>query len=334
MRAVATLERAGPDALSLAISARYADALRASRAGTVLVPQGLAQDPGPSPHRRGRPRTGVWCGWSNSSSPSPPRPRASIPRLESAPAVRSGRKSASALTPCWAAMCAWAIGSGSGERLPRRRCLHRGRQRARPPRGLLPRGPDREPGGTQGRGGDRGRRVRVSFHRRRARQSRTSGGVSWKSTWRWVHSCVDRGSLDDTIVGRGTKLDNLARGTIVRIGERRLLMAGVGVAGAHGSERRDPGGTRWGYRPSPDWGMERGSREERCLRRRGGRAVSAATRRGPIASSSGAGRAVSPHAPADQAGAPRRAPGWVGGRWPGQPSSGIGLHTGARTTAR
>ena len=47
VRAVATLERAGPEALSLAISARYADALRDSRAGTVLVPQSLAEDPGP-----------------------------------------------------------------------------------------------------------------------------------------------------------------------------------------------------------------------------------------------------------------------------------------------
>jgi UDP-3-O-[3-hydroxymyristoyl] glucosamine N-acyltransferase len=47
------------------------------------------------------------------------------------------------------------------------------------------------------------------------------------------NSCVDRGSLDDTIVGQGTKLDNLVHvGHNVRIGERCLLMAGVGVAGS------------------------------------------------------------------------------------------------------
>jgi UDP-3-O-[3-hydroxymyristoyl] glucosamine N-acyltransferase len=47
------------------------------------------------------------------------------------------------------------------------------------------------------------------------------------------NSCVDRGSLDDTVIGRGTKLDNLVHvGHNVRIGERCLLMAGVGVAGS------------------------------------------------------------------------------------------------------
>jgi UDP-3-O-[3-hydroxymyristoyl] glucosamine N-acyltransferase len=47
------------------------------------------------------------------------------------------------------------------------------------------------------------------------------------------NSCVDRGSLDDTVVGAGTKLDNLVHvGHNVRIGERCLLMAGVGIAGS------------------------------------------------------------------------------------------------------
>jgi UDP-3-O-[3-hydroxymyristoyl] glucosamine N-acyltransferase len=47
------------------------------------------------------------------------------------------------------------------------------------------------------------------------------------------NSCVDRGSLDDTIIGPGTKLDNLVHvGHNARIGERCLLMAGVGIAGS------------------------------------------------------------------------------------------------------
>jgi UDP-3-O-[3-hydroxymyristoyl] glucosamine N-acyltransferase len=47
------------------------------------------------------------------------------------------------------------------------------------------------------------------------------------------NSTVDRGSVDDTVVGKGTKLDNLVHvGHNVRIGERCLLMAGVGVAGS------------------------------------------------------------------------------------------------------
>jgi UDP-3-O-[3-hydroxymyristoyl] glucosamine N-acyltransferase len=47
------------------------------------------------------------------------------------------------------------------------------------------------------------------------------------------NSCVDRGSVDDTVIGRGTKIDNLVQvGHNVRIGTRCLLMAGVGVAGS------------------------------------------------------------------------------------------------------
>jgi UDP-3-O-[3-hydroxymyristoyl] glucosamine N-acyltransferase len=47
------------------------------------------------------------------------------------------------------------------------------------------------------------------------------------------HTCIDRGSIDDTVVGRGTKLDNLVQvGHNVHIGERCLIMAGVGIAGS------------------------------------------------------------------------------------------------------
>jgi UDP-3-O-[3-hydroxymyristoyl] glucosamine N-acyltransferase len=47
------------------------------------------------------------------------------------------------------------------------------------------------------------------------------------------NTCIDRGSIDDTVVGRGTKLDNLVQvGHNVRIGERCLVMAGVGIAGS------------------------------------------------------------------------------------------------------
>lgn len=48
-----------------------------------------------------------------------------------------------------------------------------------------------------------------------------------------ANSCIDRGSLDDTVIGRGTKLDNLVHvAHNVRIGENCLLMAGVGVSGS------------------------------------------------------------------------------------------------------
>jgi UDP-3-O-[3-hydroxymyristoyl] glucosamine N-acyltransferase len=46
-------------------------------------------------------------------------------------------------------------------------------------------------------------------------------------------SCVDRGSLDDTVIGRGTKIDNLVHvAHNVRIGKHCLIVAGVGIAGS------------------------------------------------------------------------------------------------------
>lgn len=48
-----------------------------------------------------------------------------------------------------------------------------------------------------------------------------------------ANSTVDRGSIDDTVVGAGTRIDNLVHvGHNVRIGRLCLLMAQVGVAGS------------------------------------------------------------------------------------------------------
>jgi UDP-3-O-[3-hydroxymyristoyl] glucosamine N-acyltransferase len=48
-----------------------------------------------------------------------------------------------------------------------------------------------------------------------------------------ANTTVDRGSIDDTVVGAGTKIDNLVQiGHNVRVGTLCLLMAQVGVAGS------------------------------------------------------------------------------------------------------
>ena len=48
-----------------------------------------------------------------------------------------------------------------------------------------------------------------------------------------ANTTIDRGSIDDTAVGNGTKIDNLVHiAHNVRIGEKCLLMAQVGVAGS------------------------------------------------------------------------------------------------------
>ena len=47
------------------------------------------------------------------------------------------------------------------------------------------------------------------------------------------HTCVDRGSLGDTVVGQGTKIDNLVQvAHNVRIGPRCLIAGQAGVAGS------------------------------------------------------------------------------------------------------
>jgi UDP-3-O-[3-hydroxymyristoyl] glucosamine N-acyltransferase len=48
-----------------------------------------------------------------------------------------------------------------------------------------------------------------------------------------ANTTIDRGSIDDTVVGKGTKIDNLVHiAHNVRIGEKCLLMAQVGIAGS------------------------------------------------------------------------------------------------------
>ena len=48
-----------------------------------------------------------------------------------------------------------------------------------------------------------------------------------------ANTTIDRGSIDDTVIGNGTKIDNLVHiAHNVRIGEKCLLMAQVGVAGS------------------------------------------------------------------------------------------------------
>jgi UDP-3-O-[3-hydroxymyristoyl] glucosamine N-acyltransferase len=48
-----------------------------------------------------------------------------------------------------------------------------------------------------------------------------------------ANTTIDRGSIGDTVVGNGTKIDNLVQiGHNVRIGEKCLVMAQVGVAGS------------------------------------------------------------------------------------------------------
>jgi UDP-3-O-[3-hydroxymyristoyl] glucosamine N-acyltransferase len=236
VRAVATLERAGPEALSLAISARYADALRASSAGTVLLPEDLAADPGP-----GRARVVV-------ASPYQALVRVVeqlFPQRQAAPGVDPTAR----IGPG----CAMGTGVSIGPYVLLGRDVRLG-DRVRLAEGVslgdgVSIGADSVlgprvvcyPGARIGSrvvlkagaviGGDGfGYLSDAAGH---ARIPHIGGCILEDDVEVGSNSCVDRGSLDDTVIGRGTKLDNLVHvAHNVRIGERCLLMAGVGVAGS------------------------------------------------------------------------------------------------------
>ncbi|MEJ7617487.1 MAG: hypothetical protein WKF30_11120 [Pyrinomonadaceae bacterium] len=52
-------------------------------------------------------------------------------------------------------------------------------------------------------------------------------------TWRLGHTCIDRGALGQTRIGRGTKIDNLVQiAHNVEIGERVVIAAQTGISGS------------------------------------------------------------------------------------------------------
>ena len=236
VRAVATLERAGPEALSLAVSARYADALRTSRAGTVLVPAALAEDPGP-----GRARIVV-------SAPYRDLVRVVerlFPRTAPAPGIDPTARIGTGCSLGAEVSVGPYVLLGRGVRLGDRARLAEGvslgdgvtvgEDSVLGPRVVC------YPGVTIGSrvvlkagaviGGDGfGYLSGAAGH---ARIPHVGGCILEDDVEVGSNSCVDRGSLDDTVIGRGTKLDNLVHvAHNVGIGDCCLLMAGVGVAGS------------------------------------------------------------------------------------------------------
>ena len=73
-----------------------------------------------------------------------------------------------------------------------------------------------------------------------------------------ANTTIDRGSVGDTVIGRGTKIDNLVQiGHNVQVGENTLIVAQVGIAGSteigvnavlggQAGSRRSPPSGGWG----------------------------------------------------------------------------------------
>lgn len=234
--AVRALDRAGPDTISLAVSPRYAEALRRSRAGAVLVPPALAETPdGPAA------RIVV------------PDPYAALVRVMAA--LAPAAEVAPGIDP------SARIGPGCvlGPDVTLGPFVVLGRDVRLGARVRLAEGVSLGDGVTVGEETDIGPRT-VCYpgttigSRVRVKAGAVIGGPGFgylpgpAGHTRIPHagrciveddveigsnSCVDRGSLDDTVIGRGTKIDNLVHvAHNVRLGERCLLMAGVGIAGS------------------------------------------------------------------------------------------------------
>jgi UDP-3-O-[3-hydroxymyristoyl] glucosamine N-acyltransferase len=236
LRAVRALDSAGPEAISLAVSAKYADELRACRAGAVLVPDGLADAPG-------GPRTRIVV----------PDPYAAMVRVMGAlfppAAAGPGVDPAARLGPGVELGRDVSIGPfvvlGRGVRLGARTSLAEGvslgdgvtvgEDTVIGPRAVL------YPGTTVGSrvvikagavlgGAGFGYLPDAAGHHR---IPHVGACVIEDEVEIGSNTCVDRGSVNDTVVGRGTKLDNLVHvGHNVRLGRRCLVMAGVGIAGS------------------------------------------------------------------------------------------------------
>jgi UDP-3-O-[3-hydroxymyristoyl] glucosamine N-acyltransferase len=235
LRTVRPLDHAGPEALSLAVSMRYAEQLMESRAGAVLVPEALAEARGPATRIIVRDPYAALVRAMGALFP----PSEIVPGVDAMARIGAG--------------CVLGAGVVIGPFSVLGRGVHLG------DRCQVAEGVSLGDGVVVGEDTVIGPRV-VCYRGSRIgrRVVLKAGAVVGGDGFGYLpdagghrriphvgiciidddveigsNSTVDRGSVDDTVVGKGTKLDNLVHvAHNVRIGERCLLMAGVGVAGS------------------------------------------------------------------------------------------------------
>jgi UDP-3-O-[3-hydroxymyristoyl] glucosamine N-acyltransferase len=235
IRTVRPLDRAGPEALSFAVSGRYASELDSSRAGAVLVPESLATGAGPTTRIVVSDPYGALVRVLHALYPvtSP------VPGIDATARVGPG-----AVWGPDVSIAAFVV-LGRNVRVGARCQLGQGVSLGDD----VIVGDDTSigPGVVCYAGSRIGSRVvlkagaviggegfgYLSDGKRHTRIPHVGGCILEDEVEVGSNTCIDRGSIDDTVVGRGTKLDNLVQvGHNVRIGERCLIMAGVGIAGS------------------------------------------------------------------------------------------------------
>jgi len=238
LSAVAPLDRAGPTELSFLAAGKYLPYFHGSRAGAVLCAREHQAEPGPAtrivvpdPHR-------AMSRVVRALFPEPPRPAGIEPTAAVARGATLGQdvylgphavvEAGARLGDRVVIHAGVVVGAGAeiGEDstlyphvvlypravVGRRVILHAGVRIGSDGFGYVP--------GPEGRGG----------HEKTPHHGRCVIGDDVEIG---ANSTVDRGSVDDTVIGEGTKIDNLVHvGHNVRIGKRCLIMAQVGLAGS------------------------------------------------------------------------------------------------------
>jgi UDP-3-O-[3-hydroxymyristoyl] glucosamine N-acyltransferase len=236
IRTVRPLDRAGPEALSLAVSARYAAELATSGAGAVLVPEALATAAaGPRARIVVPDPYGALVHVLRALYPDDP----ATPGIDPTARIGPGTMLGADVSIGPFVVLGRNVRIGARSRLAQHVSLEDG----------VTVGEDSTlgPGTVCYRGVSIGSKVvlkagaviggdgfgYLSDRNGHHRIPHVGGCILEDEVEVGSHSCIDRGSIDDTTVGRGTKLDNLVHvGHNVHIGERCLIMAGVGIAGS------------------------------------------------------------------------------------------------------
>jgi len=235
IRAVEPLDRAGPEALSFAVSARYAAGLDNSRAGAVLVPEALAQVRGPGTRIVVPDPYSALVRVLHALYPKDPAHAGVDATVRLGPGTRLGSNVSIAAFVVLGrdvqigARCQLAHGASVGDGVsigddtiigPGVVCYAGTRIGSR----VVLKAGAVIGGDGFGYLSDGKRHTRIPHVGRCILEDEVEVGSN---------TCIDRGSIDDTVIGRGTKVDNLVQvGHNVRIGERCLIMAGVGIAGS------------------------------------------------------------------------------------------------------
>lgn len=233
---IAPLDRAEPGDLSFLAAAKYAPLLASSRAGVVLIAPDLAE-------AAGSPRARVVVAQPHEAL------LGLIPRLYAPPARTAGVHATAQLGRDVVLGRDVAIGPyaviGDGARIGDRATID---SHASIGAGVEV-GPDAHvyPGATLYSGTRLGRRVIVHSGARLGSDGfgyvfRNGAHEKLPHVGRCLveddveigaNTTIDRGSIDDTVIGAGTKIDNLVHvAHNVRIGRLCLLMAQVGIAGS------------------------------------------------------------------------------------------------------